>query len=122
MIYFNNIMDKTKLNLYNIVGDSYCIEANDGQKVFKKIKYAFENGNKVEVSFLNIEIITTAFLNTAVGQLYKYYSEEKIKENLSVIDISESGKISLKRVVDTAKIYYNDPDSMERSINEILGE
>jgi hypothetical protein len=44
-----------------------------------------------------------------VGQLYKDYSEEAIKENLRVENISELGKVILKRVVDTAKLYYNDP-------------
>ena len=65
-------------------------------------------------------MLTTAFLNTAVGQLYKDFSEDYIKENLRVSDISESGKVSLKRVVDTAKLFYKNPDAMQQSINDIL--
>jgi Ca2+-binding EF-hand superfamily protein len=64
-------------------------------------------------------MMTTVFLNTAVGQLYKTFSEEDIKELLQVQDISESGAVSLKRVVDTAKLYYKGPEALIRSIDDI---
>lgn len=113
-------MENTTINIVNIIGDIYGVEADDGQKVFTLIKKAFDRNQKVILSFLNIEMLTTAFLNTAVGQLYKDYSEEEIKTNLKVTNITDSGKISLKRVVDTAKLYYKDPEALQRSINEIL--
>ena len=113
-------MKDTTINVVNIVGDVYCIEADEGQRVFDLIKKAFEQDRKVNLSFQNVEFLTTAFLNTAVGQLYKDFKEEEVKENLSVSDISESGKVSLKRVVETAKSYYKDPEALKRSIDEIL--
>lgn len=113
-------MEGTTISIVNTIGDVYGVEAEDGQKVFNLVKKAFDNRYKVILSFLNIEMLTTAFLNTAVGQLYKDYPEDVIKKYLSVSDISDSGKVSLKRVVDTAKIYYKDPGALERSINDIL--
>lgn len=115
-------MDNSTLNIVNIVGSTFCVEANDGQKVHDLIQKAFLEKRKVILSFLNVEMLTTAFLNTAVGQLYKDYPEELIKENLSVKDMSQSGLVSLKRVVDTAKLYYKDPEAMERSIKDILDD
>lgn len=113
-------MESTTINIVNTIGDVYGVEAEDGQKVFNLVKKAFDSRYKVILSFLNVEMLTTAFLNTAIGQLYKDYPEDVIKKYLSVSDISDSGKVSLKRVVDTAKIYYKDPDALERSINDIL--
>ncbi|OCK51893.1 hypothetical protein BA768_15450 [Chryseobacterium sp. CBo1] len=113
-------MESTTVSIVNTIGDVYGVEAEDGQKVFNLIKKAFDNKYKVILSFLNVEMLTTAFLNTAVGQLYKDYPEDVIKKYLSVSDISDSGKVSLKRVVDTAKIYYKDPGALQRSINDIL--
>lgn len=110
------------INIINVVGDSYCIEAEDGEKVFSLINKAISENKKVVLSFLNVEILTTAFLNTAVGQLYRDFSEEKIKESLSVKDMSQNGLNALKRVVETAKLYYKDPEAMQRSINDILGD
>ena len=104
------------------MGDSFCVEAGDGQKVFELIKKALSEKRTVTLSFLNVEMLTTSFLNTAVGQLYRDFSEEFIKESLKVDNLSYSGAVSLKRVVDTAKLYYKDPEAMQRSINEIMGD
>ena len=115
-------MERTKLNIVNIVGSPFCVEANDGQKVYELIRKAFQEKRKVVLSFLNVEMLTTAFLNTAVGQLYKDYPEQEVKESLSVENMTQSGLVSLKRVVDTAKLYYKDPEAMERSIKDILDD
>ena len=118
MIYSKKMGDIT-ISIINTIADGYGIEAEDGQKVFELILKAFEGKKKATLSFRNIEMLTTAFLDTAVGQLYKDFSEEYIKENLKVSDISDSGKVALKRVVETAKLYYKDPDALKRSIDEI---
>lgn len=112
-------MESITINVVNTIGDVYGVEAEDGQKVFDLIIKAFSEDKKVTLSFQNIKILTTAFLNTAVGQLYNGFQEEYIKENLKVSAISDSGKVALKRVVDTAKLYYKDPDALRRSIDEI---
>jgi len=113
------------IQVANVIGNVYAVEADEGQKVYELIKKAFDENRKVALSFLNIEMMTTAFLNTAIGQLYKDFSEEKIRVFLSVENISDSGIAILKRVVDTAKLYYKDPDNfkrMQESINEILNQ
>lgn len=114
--------ERTTISIKNTIGDAYGVEAEDGQKVFELTKKAFDAGHKVTLSFLNIEMLTTAFLNTAIGQLYKDYSEQEIKANLQVTDMTESGKVALKRVVDTAKLFYKNPGALRDSIDDILGE
>jgi hypothetical protein len=115
-------METTTISVVNTIGDVYGVEAEDGQKVFEIIKKAYEQKRSVVLSFLNVEMLTTAFLNTAVGQLYKDYSKEVVKQNLRVENISESGKVMLKRVVETAKMYYKNPDALQRSIDNISWE
>ena len=122
MIYFETIMDTITINITNVIGDTYAVEANDGEKVFELVSKALDDKRKISVSFQNIEMITTAFLNTAFGKLYKDYSEDHIRHYLSVTNISPSGTVALKRVIDTAKLYYKDPDAMQRSIDEIMEE
>jgi hypothetical protein len=114
-------MENSTINIVNAVGDSFCVEAENGQKVFELIKKVLLEKRKVTLSFLNVEMLTTAFLNTAIGQLYREFPEEVIKENLTVENLTQSGLVSLKRVIDTAKLYYKDPDAMQKSINDILG-
>ncbi|MDX1907556.1 MAG: STAS-like domain-containing protein [Bacteroidia bacterium] len=115
-------MEKLSIQVYNIVGSPYCVEAEDGYKVYAMIKAALAGNRQVELSFLNVEILTTAFLNTAVGQLYRDFSEEQVKAAVSVAHITPTGRVALRRVVETAKLYYKDPEAMERSVREVLGE
>ncbi len=116
---FFKTMDSATINIINTIGDAYGVEATDGQKVYEFITKAIEDKKKVNVSFQNIEMVTTAFLNSAIGQLYKNYSEDFIRENIQVSNISNSGKIALKRVVDTAKLYFKDPEALKRSIEAL---
>ena len=115
-------MEKITISIINTVGSSFCTETEDGQKVYELIKKALEEKKKVNISFLNVEMLTTAFLNTAIGQLYNNFAEEIIKNSLSVDNLTPSGAVSLKRVIETAKLYYKNPDAMQKSINDILGE
>src|SRR5690606_30575270 len=121
MTYFK-LTETTTINIVNTIGGVLGVEADVSKKVYNLILKAFKDKKKVILSFQNIEMLTTAFLNTAVGQLYKDHSESFIKENLTASEISESGKVALKRVVDTAKLYYKDPDAMQRSIDDILDD
>ena len=115
-------MQEIIIHVFNVVGSGFCVEADDGQKVYGLIKKALHEGRKIKLSFQNVEILTSAFLNTAIGQLYRDFTEEQIKSSLSVEHILPEDKVLLKRVTATAKLYYTDPERMQKSINEILGD
>ncbi|PGH39054.1 MAG: hypothetical protein CRN43_11445 [Candidatus Nephrothrix sp. EaCA] len=115
-------MNNSTINIVHAAGSSFCVETEGGQKVFELIKKALTGKRKVTLSFLNVEMLTAAFLNTAIGQLYRDFPEELIKENLKAENLNQSGLVSLKRVADTAKLYYKDPGAMQRSIDDILGD
>lgn len=109
-------------SVYQIVGNEICVEAEDGLKVSAIIRDFISNKKKIQLSFLNVKMLTSAFLNTAIGILYKDFSDEDIKTYLSVIDIDSTDAVLLKRVVETAKTFYSDPDRIRNSLNEILEE
>ncbi|MGV8963518.1 MAG: STAS-like domain-containing protein [Candidatus Saccharimonadaceae bacterium] len=105
-------MTSTTINVENIIGGVNGIEAQDGQKIYDLILKAFLDNIKVILSFNNIEMLTDEFLDTAIGQLYKYYMHDEIKENMSIEDISFTGKLALKKIVDAAKMINADPSLM----------
>ncbi|MBN2828990.1 MAG: STAS-like domain-containing protein [Candidatus Cloacimonetes bacterium] len=113
-------MEDYRIEIINVVGSEYCIEAEDGKIVYDQIKAAIDNGNRVILSFRNVEILTTSFLNTAVGQLYRDLTDERVKEIISVENMSPSDQAKLKRVNDTAKLYYKNPERMKKTIEEIM--
>ena len=112
--------NKIKINVFAVVGDSFCVAAEDGEKVLSQIKKGIIERKNIILSFQNVEMLTSAFLNTAIGKLYGEYDEKTIKQYLSVEEITDNEKLLLKRVVDTAKAYYRDPDQFEKSIKTIM--
>jgi hypothetical protein len=114
--------DPITLNIYELVGSSLFVASEDGQKVYEQIATALKDGQKVRLSFRNVESLTSAFLNAAIGQLYGKFPEEQIRNNLSLADIERDDLALLKRVIDTAKEYFRAPDSFDASRQEVLGD
>lgn len=110
------------LSVFNLVGSSFCVEAKDGETLFTAISKALQQELQVEISFQNVEMLTSAFLNTAIGQLYRDFSEESIRALVKVTNIEDADKALLRRVIETAKLYYKDPAWLEESVKRIMGE
>jgi len=115
-------MNPTKLSVFNLVGGSFCVESNDGDLVFNAIKKTLDADQTVEVSFQNVNMLTSAFLNTAIGKLYREFSEEKIRALVKVSGLQNADVTLLRRVIETAKLYYKNPEWLEASVKNILGE
>lgn len=110
------------LSIFEIVGSPLCVASGDGQKVHDRIAAALKEGLAVMLSFHNVTTLTSAFLNAAIGQLYGAFSEVHIRSSLKVQDMQPDDLALLKRVVDTAKQYFKDPQKFDQAIKESLGE
>jgi hypothetical protein len=111
-----------QISVYEVVGSPLCVASDDGQKVYDRVSGALRQGRKVNLSFRNVSSLTSAFLNAAVGQLYGEFSEEEVRANLGVTDISQDDLALLKRVVDTAKEYFKDPARLELARRAVMEE
>lgn len=96
------------LSVFEIVGNPVCVAFSDGQKVHDRVAAALKKGQGVTLSFRNNTVLTPAFLNVAIGQLYGAFSEGKIRSLLKVQDMQPEDMALLKRVIDTAKLYFQD--------------
>jgi Icc-related predicted phosphoesterase len=112
----------TEKSVLQIVGNPICVEASDGEKIAEVVKSFINEKKGVVLDFLNIQMLTSAFLNTSIGVLYGLYTEEEIKTYLKVKNLQPADIVLLKRVVDTAKMYYKNPEHMEESVKKILDE
>ncbi len=113
-------MEEVTIRIYNVIGGGLCADTTDGEKVYALVNKALQEMKKVVLSFQNVELVTTAFLNVAIGQLYKDYDETFIEKTLITVDIDEIDRSRIKDVKDTAILYYEDPERLQRSIDEIL--
>lgn len=104
------------ISVFEVVGSSLCVASGDGQKVYERLAAALRRKRGVSLSFRNVTTLTSAFLNAAIGQLYGEFGEDQVRELLRVEDMEPDDMALLKRVVDTAKLYFKDP----RRFNEAM--
>jgi hypothetical protein len=74
---------RDSLRLVEIVGSGLCVASDDGLKVYTLIKERLDAGTPTVLSFAGVEVLTSAFLNAAIGQLYGTLHEEHIRRLLS---------------------------------------
>lgn len=98
-------MSNNIIKVIDLVGP-LCVSAEDGQTVHDNLAKLLNTGQQVILSFEGVKTIISAFLNAAIGQLYGELSEEDIRRNLSVDGLEKEELALLKRVVDNAKVYF----------------
>ncbi len=108
------------IRIFQEIGTNIAVSLKDGDKIYQKINTVFEKNIQVNLDFINIKIITSAFLNAAIGQLYNKYNSDKLKNSLKLINMTPEDKELLKRVVDRAQEYYKDKDSINKIIEKSI--
>lgn len=110
------------ISIFEVIGSPLCVAAGDGQKIYDRLAATIKEGRHATLSFYNVSTLTSAFLNAAVGQLYGEFSEEQIRSSLAVQDMAPDDLALLKRVVETAKEYFKDPQRFDQAVRNTLGE
>lgn len=114
--------DSTNVSVFEVVGNALCVASDDGQRVHDRLSTALKDSRNVNLSFRNVSSLTSAFLNTAVGQLYGTFSEDHIRTQLNIEEMSLDDLVLLERVVDTAKQYFKDPQRFEQALREEMDD
>lgn len=112
------MMTQETLFVKKIINSPLGISAEDGQKVFDLINKNIAEGKIVTLSFKNITMLISLFLNVAIGQLYGCLKEEKIRAQLKVEGLSADDLELLKRVIENAKKYYANKKSYDEAWQE----
>ena len=111
------------IRITDVVGSGLCIASDDGDKVHAKIADAIKRGDKVQLSFAEIQDLTSAFLNAAVGQLYGEFSEPQLRASLlPPVEASPDDLTLLRRVVERAKEYFEERAPFHKAEREVLGD
>ncbi len=114
--------EEITVRVYDIVGGPIFISAEDGQRVYEKIAPLLREGHRVVLSFSQVETMISTFLNAAVGQLYREFSEDEVRALLTVQEMSREDMVMLKRVVDNAKSYFKNPKEFDEAWREEIGD
>lgn len=89
-----------KIVIYDIVNQSNLETTEIGDKVYKIIKPQIEDyikrNQRFVIDFSKINIVTTAFLNNAIGKLFYDLNTKDLIKNMSFSDISSIQLNTLK--------------------------
>jgi hypothetical protein len=115
-------MKEVTISIASIVEGGICVSAEDGNKVHKAIYDEIKKGSRVKISFSGVTRMTTAFLNTAIGQLYGEFSEIEIRKHLAPPIDAEPWQLNrLKLVVDRAKEFFANPSDLHSAFVTATG-
>jgi hypothetical protein len=108
------------LKVVDFIGSDTAIAPSRGNLMHDFIKENVSKQEVVNLDFTGMDLMTTAFLNAAIGKLYSEFSSEILSKYLKIKYISQSDAVLLKKVVETAKSYFASPDDFEKHINSKL--
>ena len=112
--------DPVSINIADLIGKPRAIAAADGEMVFKEIYPVIKAGNPVVLSFAGIRMVITAFLNAAIGKLYRDIPDDEIARLLEVTELAEAFQPALAHSRTWSKAFYADPERLDRSIKEVM--
>lgn len=110
------------LSVASILNNDAALTPTAGDKLYAFISEPLKNNHAVVIDFEGIRFITSAFLNASIGQLYGHFANDFVKQHLSVTHLENDDLILLARVVERAKEYFLDKDSIEAAIGKVINE
>lgn len=110
-----------KIVVFDIIGGNSAISPADGDTLFKQIDKFLSEKQNVELDFANITLITTAFLNAAIGQLYSKYTGVDLNTMLSLKNIAPEDVPLFKKVIERAKEFFANPSAFDQTAKETFG-
>lgn len=110
------------LKIKDIINNDIAVSTDMGEKVYELINGFLEKNENVVLDFSEIQIMTTAFLNVAIGKLYgnENYNSEFLNKNIEIINVAKEDMLLFKKVVERAKEYFKVKANIENSAKDIL--
>jgi len=114
-------MKEIRINIFELISSNATVSSEDGEMLYQRIIKGLEEKDIIILlDFANIDLITSTFLNAAIGQLYNDYDSPFLREKLKVKNMTPEDLELLKKVVERAKEYFKDKKKIEASIRDAL--
>jgi len=110
--------EKVEIFCERIVPTNDSLAWHHGQKIYDQIAAAFNQGQRVILSFRNLERLTWSVVFTAIAQLYENFPEEQIEKSLEFVDIRQDDLDLIEEVVEVKKNYLKDPTAPVKPMSE----
>ena len=109
-----------ELFVKDIIESDIAVATDAGDKLLDVIVSLLNEKKPVVLDFNGINILTTAFLNAAIGQLYNNdrFSSEFLNDYLKVINVQTEDRPLFSMVIKRAKEYFKNKKGFEDSANQ----
>ena len=131
---------KSIFKVKNIVDSEICVSVDDGEKVYNEINkvlkkrnaYVIEQINKgnldyhkhklldIDIDFTDVTVLTAAFLNAAIGELYSLPLRKFTSRHIQYIGLSEEDKSFVERVSANAIQYHDNPERWIAAVDKVM--
>ena len=92
----------------NVIGSKAADDDFKGNKVFEEVKRVTKDcGDDLVLDFKNIELVNTAFLNNAIGQLFNRKEFDMSKNKVKIANMQEAMIDLLKESISVANQKYS---------------
>ena len=110
------------IDVREIIGKPIAVSSDDAAKVKKEVLKSIEADDNIEVSFENIDMLISHFLNVSIGELYAEYDNKwEILDNIKYIGINADDlKLLNERVIPSFKNKLTDKERYESIQKDIL--
>jgi hypothetical protein len=108
------------LTIKEIINRDTAVSSDDGDILFIEIDKHIKAGTIVELDFSDISLLTTAFLNSAIGQLYSIYKGDELNNSIKLKNVADEDKILFKKVIERAKEYFANKKGFEDSADKAI--
>ena len=92
-----------------VVGSSPLVTLEKGQLLHDLILPLLLQGEEVHLDFAGIGVLSSPFLNMAIGRLLKDMPIDSLRDRLHFVNMSEENRSVLDKVLNNSNVYYNDP-------------
>lgn len=113
-------METKQIFIKEIILVDTAVSTDNGDLIYKKVIEIIEENNRVELDFKGITMMTTAFLNAAIGQLYSKYTGDQLNKLLKLNNVADDDKILFKKVIDRAKQYFANKKDFDESADTAI--
>ncbi len=115
-------MGTTTIKLKDHVSCNMGVTPDEAKPIYDMILEAFKDKVSVVLDFEDIEMMTTAFLNVVIGNLYENYKGEELKEMLKFNNLTQPIAVRIKKVTDNAKLFYSDSKRFTKNVEDTINE
>ncbi|MBX2905891.1 MAG: STAS-like domain-containing protein [Taibaiella sp.] len=110
------------VNVKEVIKSTVAVTPDAGEELYAVLRKNLKEDIETYIDFSNIDYLTSAFLNSAIGQLYSEYSREELNTHLHVLNLSENDLKIFKKVTDRARHFFKNEDLSRNDLKDIIDE